>query len=270
MIIVNIIGGLGNQFFQYAFGYALSRHHNKTLKLDISAFDKYPLRTYELGSFNINPIIATEDEITNAKAQSIYIENKFNYDISTYLINSNQYYKGYWQTDKYFWEYRKNIIKQFKPINQFHPQSQKTIKNIKESESISIHIRRGDYISNPKTNSFHGVCSVDYYKESISIINESISNPHFFIFSDDLDWAINNITFIDNVTFVELAADVPDYEELFLMSRCQHNIIANSSFSWWGAWLNQNENKIVIAPKQWFLDTSLNTTDLIPSNWLRV
>jgi hypothetical protein len=111
---------------------------------------------------------------------------------------------------------------------------------------------------------------LSYYHSAIKTITEQVENPHFFIFSDDLDWVKDNLDFIDNKTFIELDENTPDHEEMFLMSQCKHNIIANSSFSWWGAWLNQNMDKIVIAPKKWFNDTTKDTSDLIPNTWVRL
>ena len=114
------------------------------------------------------------------------------------------------------------------------------------------------------------MCSLEYYRKAISLIQERVTQPYFFIFSDELDWAKENLDFTGDVTFVDLSPENLDHEEMWLMSQCQHNIIANSSFSWWGAWLNENPNKIVIAPKQWFVDVSTDTSDLIPDAWIQL
>jgi len=143
-------------------------------------------------------------------------------------------------------------------------------QQILAKESISLHIRRGDYVSNVYTNSVHGTCSLDYYQQAVTLLESKLNNPHFFIFSDDLAWAKEHLSFIENVTFVELDVNIPDHDEMFLMSQCLHHIIANSSFSWWGAWLNKNLDKIVIAPKRWFIDETYNTSDLIPDAWIRL
>ena len=136
--------------------------------------------------------------------------------------------------------------------------------------AVSLHIRRGDYVSNPVTNNYHGTCSLAYYKKAVLLLKEKIENPSFFIFSDDLLWARENLDFINDMTFIDLDKSIPDHEEMHLMSQCKHNIIANSSFSWWGAWLNENSDKIVIAPKKWFSDNTINTEDLIPAKWMRI
>ena len=128
-------------------------------------------------------------------------------------------------------------------------------------------MRRGDFLSNPGAQKFHGVCSITYYKKSINFIMQKVKNPHFFIFSDDLEWTKLNFNFIENpFTFVENDSDALDF---WLMCLCKHNILANSTFGWWAGWLNKNNSKIVIAPKKWFLNSTISTDDLIPKNWHR-
>ncbi len=141
---------------------------------------------------------------------------------------------------------------------------------IQSFKSVSLHIRRGDYVSNKVTNQVHGVCDLNYYSHAISYIAERISNTHLFVFSDDPEWAKGNLKTEIPTFFVDNNRADKDYEDLKLMRQCKHNIIANSSFSWWGAWLNQNAGKIVIAPKKWFNDKSINTKDLIPEKWIRL
>lgn len=292
MIIINIIGGLGNQMFQYAFGYALSQSKkNVILKLDINSFEMYNLRDYELHIFNINTLFASKEEVKKLKykkenlfekikrksrkkslafATTYYKEQYFNFDKNVFNAENNTYFEGYWQSEKYFKKYRKELLRQFTLKKEIHFQSQRYEQDIKATMSVSLHIRRGDYVTNAHTNSVHGTCSLEYYKSAVLKIEKEVENAQFFVFSDDLAWAKQNIDFIDNIVFVELDEIVPDREEMYLMSQCKHNIIANSSFSWWGAWLNQNQNKIVITPKHWFNDTSLDTSDLIPKTWIRL
>jgi hypothetical protein len=138
-------------------------------------------------------------------------------------------------------------------------------------ESISVHIRRGDYVTDPTINKVHGTCSVPYYKIAINRFKTLFENPRFFIFSDDLKWVEDNLCIENFSTFISHNGYIKDYEDLRLMSLCKHHIIANSSFSWWGAWLCENSNKIVLAPKKWF-NNELNefTYDLIPTSWIRI
>ena len=271
MIIVNIIGGLGNQMFQYAIGKALSLKSKQKLKLDLTSFKNYPLRNFELDVFKIDPEIASTEEISQVKQNKLnFTEKYFHFDSEILDLNQSAFLVGYWQSEKYFINYKNIILKEFILKNELSHQSNQFQKIIESTVSVSLHIRRGDYVTNPTTNSVHGTCSLAYYKNAVSLISNRLKDPHFFIFSDDLDWAKENLDFIDNITFVELDENIPDYEEMYLMSQCKHNIIANSSFSWWGAWLNQNVDKIVIAPQKWFEDETINTNDLIPDSWIRL
>jgi len=291
MIFVNILGGIGNQMFQYAFGYAISQKKRGFFKLDISDFKTYSMRNYELGLFNINTAFAFKEEVEKLKykdenifakvlrkvrkkertlSEQYYKEPHFNFDQKVYDIKEDVYFEGYWQSERYFKKYRKDLLKQFSLSKEIHLHSQQYKIKIENTESVSLHIRRGDYVTCTQANSVHGTCTLDYYKDAVLIIEEKVKSAHFFIFSDDLDWVKVNLDFIENITFVELAEDIPDHEEMFLMSQCKHNIIANSSFSWWGAWLNKNPDKIVLAPNKWFNDSSINTQDLIPEGWIRL
>ena len=286
--MVKILGGLGNQMFQYAFAYALSKKKGAEIKLDISGFKAYDLRAYELNLFDISLEIAKIEEANRLKykeenllqkivrkvrrkglllSDSYYREPHFNFDEKVFDLE-NVYCDGYWQSEKYFKEYRYELLKEFTLKKDLSKQSQVYKNEIVKTESVSLHIRRGDYVTNEHTNSVHGTCSLAYYREAILLMKSKLSNPSFYIFSDDLQWARKNFNFIENITIIELDKEIPDHEEMMLMSLCKHNIIANSSFSWWGAWLNQNPNKMVIAPFKWFNDTSKDTSDLIPEIWI--
>lgn len=291
MIIVNVLGGLGNQMFQYAFAYALTQKSSEEVKLDIESFMLYELRDYELEVFNISLPVATIDEVNSRKYRrenflmkvlrklkreskpfsDVYLkEAHFHFDEVVLNQANKAFFEGYWQSERYFKAYREDLLKEFTLKKSLHKKSKAYQEHIGSCTAISLHIRRGDYISNAHTNSVHGTCSLEYYESAVKYVEERVEHPHFFIFSDDLAWAKDNLSFIATKTFVELDDNTPDHEEMLLMSLCQHNIIANSSFSWWGAWLNQNIDKIVIAPKKWFSDTSINTSDLIPKTWIRL
>jgi len=291
MVIVNIYGGLGNQMFQYSTAYALSLLQSKQLKLDIQRFEKYEIRDFELSCFNleVNKATLSESKFLKENIENIfekllrklkgtkktlpvsYIKEKsYHFDETLLSLKSECYLDGYWQSEKYFSMYREEILKQFTAKNSLHDDSQAYIEKMQSVPSVSLHIRRGDYVSNPGANSFHGLCSLEYYKSAVEEMNRRVPNAHYFIFSDDLVWAKENLTFIDQISFVDLGEDVPDYEEIILMSKCEHNIIANSSFSWWGAWLGDINERMVIAPKRWFNDENIDTSDLIPDRWIRL
>jgi hypothetical protein len=291
MIIVKIIGGLGNQMFQYAFGYAMASKLKTELKLDITNFENYSLRKYELGLYDLKDNFASKDEIEYIKYQhenflqklgrkllkkpkklssNYYKEKTFSHDENANSLKGDLYLDGYWQSQKYFEHYSDTLLNIFQIRNPLHKITREYEIKIKKTYSVSIHVRRGDYVANPRTNNVHGTCSLDYYKNTISMIMAKIHKPKFFIFSDDLLWTKENFNFLSGKEFIETHKEVPDHEQIYLMSQCKHNIIANSSFSWWGAWLNQNPNKIVIAPKRWFNDPSIDTSDLIPKSWFRI
>jgi len=141
-------------------------------------------------------------------------------------------------------------------------------KQIKNKNSVAIHVRRGDYISNPIVNQQFGICSAEYYENAIRDILLKVEMPEFFVFSDDISWCKDNLNVKDiNIQYI---TGFKDYEDLILISQCKHQIISNSTFGWWGAWLNQNPFKIVIAPKIWYIDPTLDTSMLIPTEWIRL
>jgi hypothetical protein len=290
ILTVNIIGGLGNQMFQYAFGYAVSKENNAKIKLELSGFDAYYLRDYALDLFNVeenselkskydfllNKINSKHNSfLSKASSNSLrkllrltnfYYQEKeeFVYDKGVFNIKKNTFFYGYWQNEKYFKKYRKDLLEIFK-LKDIHSKTKEYQKKIVESESVSLHIRRGDYV-----NSIHDTCNMKYYKNAVLEILKINKHAHFFIFSDDMQWVENNLNFINHKTLILLESDIPDHEEMYLMSQCKSNIIANSSFSWWGAWLNQNSDKKVIAPKKWLKSSVFNTNDLIPASWVRL
>jgi hypothetical protein len=256
MIIVKLQGGLGNQLFQYTFGRAMSLKKRTDLKLDISNYKDDPLRAYKLKYFNIEEDIASRAQVFLAK-------------ITTRLGLATSYLEGYWQGEKYF-EDIKDIIK--KDFTLKNPPSEATgifIDQIKNTNAVSLHVRRGDYVTNEKLKNILQALPLSYYNDAIDLMSKKTEQPHFFIFSDDIAWVKENLEIKYPVTYVS-GESMPDYEELILMSLCKHNIIANSSFSCWGAWLNKNLDKIVIAPKNWFPDQAKDTKDLIPASWIQL
>jgi hypothetical protein len=291
MVIQNITGGLGNQMFQYAFIYAQSQNRNTLFKLDTSGFETYSLRNFTLNQYNLKNITASINEIEQLKfkhestlerltrklqhkprplASSYYKEPSMKFDPNVFSQNGNIYFDGYWQSERYFDNYRDELLDQFTLKSSIQEKTKKYLEIIFSCSSISLHIRRGDYVTNTKTNSIHGTCDISYYRKAISRVMMNIKQPNFFIFSDDLTWAKDNLSINEPTTFVELDHEFSDCDEMFLMSQCKHNIIANSSFSWWGAWLNTNPKKIVIAPLYWFRDETLKSNDMIPASWIRL
>jgi hypothetical protein len=180
--------------------------------------------------------------------------------------------EGYFQSEKYFWSIRDILLQELKWKPLIDSENQKTLLDIRNNNSISVHVRRGDYISNSVINSYHGVCDMAYYKDAIARIRSIVNEAVFFVFSDDMEWAKAEFQDIPSIRFVENNSGPSSYMDMMLMSNCKHNIIANSSFSWWAAWLNINSAKIVMAPARWFADKEKNhqINDLIPTGWIRL
>lgn len=299
MVIVRLIGGLGNQMFQYAAARRLSILHQTTLKLDITAFENYKLRRYGLKPFNIQEVFATPQEIALFKGPSkkglprkvfrlgqklrllprkaVFSEPGFSpYNPNILKTPKDVYLQGSWQSEKYFVDIEDVIRREFTVKVEQDPQSREIAEQIMGTHSVSIHVRRGDYVLNRRIKRVHGTCSLDYCSQCVSLIAEKITRPHFFVFSDDPSWVTENLRFDYPTTFVTHNDATRDYEDLRLMSMCKHDIIANSSFSWWGAWLNANPDKIVLAPRKWFNEPDkddprdLDTRDLFPDGWIKV
>lgn len=290
MIIVSLNGGLGNQMFQYALGRSLAHILKTELKLDIFPLELNPLRAYALNIFNITANFASGKEVSKLtiknnsminraickifrrqpKFASTYIkERDRRFNPTIFSLPDNIYLQGYWQSEKYF-KPIEHIIREEFTFKKLQQGKNKELANyIKSTESISLHFRRGDYASNKKTFQHHGVCGLDYAFASIKKICNKVQKPTFFIFSDDPKWVHSNFSIEKPMIVVENNNSKKDYDDLRLMSQCKHNIIGNSSFSWWGAWLNVNPEKIVIAPRRYFNDGS-DDSDLIPEDWIRV
>ena len=295
MLIVKLTGGLGNQLFQYAIGRVMTEQSYQELRLDINSFTWDKLRNYALSPFNLHARIASNDEIKKIKNYNVNIKDRILHKIKGksipyYLYSTikepifsfdtnfnkyrtkNVYIEGYWQSEKYFIQIRSLLLKE---INIDDSKLSITMRSLKSrilnlENSVSIHVRRGDYISNTLTSEFHGSCDLNYYKNAMNVIEQSIETPIYFVFSDDKSYVKEMFENNENIIVVEGISF--DYEELLLMSYCKHHIIANSSFSWWGAWLNQNSNKKVIAPSRWFLNNEMQelSRDLIPLNWIKI
>lgn len=279
MICVKLKGGLGNQMFQYSLGRNLAIKNKTDLLLDISGLRKkegVTPRKYELNNFRIKAVISADvklqknynnfwDILKPYHYRHIIKERGYNFDNRILELKDNHYLDGYWQSERYFKNISDILQKEFILKKEYDFVNKPEIFNsIRKSNSISVHIRRGDYVLNNRVIDFHGSCSLNYYYKTIDEIANKIKNPHFYFFSDDISWVKNNIKIKYSHNFIEGNKNCVD---LFLMSQCKHNIIANSSFSWWGAWLNKNSNKIVFSPRHWFEDQSINTSDLILNSW---
>lgn len=286
MLIIKIIGGLGNQMFQYAYAKALQQKGYE-VKIDISAFETYKLHGgYQLDKYNIDLDSSIKDENEKFYKNTFFYKvlRRFGMDFSRRIkeksllfdnrfleIEDNSYLDGYFQCEKYFKDIREIILKQF-TINQEISNYTKEIENkIQNSQnSCSMHIRRGDFVNSTNIN-IHGACDIAYYKKAIKYLEDKIVDMNYFIFSDDIEWVKENLA-IENAIYIDSKEKRIPHEDIYLMSLCKNNIIANSSFSWWSAWLNKNEKKIVIAPKRWFADDKLESQskDIVCESWVRI
>ena len=272
MIIIKIMGGLGNQMFQYAM-YEKLKYLGKDVKVDRSSFyAQDDLRKYELGVFkNLQPEKAEQDEIEHylhqeslwekalrkalhSERKVYYLDGMF-YDEKIYSIQEG-YVEGFWQSEKYFSDIEKVIRQRFEFPKIQDAENEKFLSMIHQTHSVSIHVRRGDYLSETNQKIYGRICTLDYYKKAIRYFEEKYEDVTFFVFSNDLEWAKENLE-MKKSCFVDCNTEETAIYDMYLMSECRDNIIANSSFSWWGAWMNSHEEKEVIAPSKW-----LNTVDV--------
>lgn len=297
MVIIQLQGGLGNQMFQYAAGKALSIHYNCKLSIDLSmlqhtasANKEITHREYELGLFkNIDTAtvpghilqsflsLSKKNKLLkrlNLPYKKSYIEPAFSFDAGFFLQRPPVLLKGYFQSEKYFSSISATIRQNFSfPALEANDVNTAVLQHIQNSHSVSVHVRRADYVNDPAIHAVHGTCSIDYYTKAFLYMQEQLGNVAFVFFSDDPAWVKQMfLPRLPGSLLVENNTTVNNWKDMYLMSNCKHHIIANSSFSWWGAWLNNSPGKKVIAPKNWFADAAKNetTTDLIPENWIRL
>lgn len=293
MIITKIVGGLGNQMFQYAIGRAAAEKHGLPLLLDTYDFKTYR-RPYFLDKFNIK-----EDYLPDAEAAKfrkyekrhsprLLWENlkpikqrayrlekpkeyfKFIPDFLVPASNRDTYFNGYWQNDRYFSEIRNILLDEFTLKPKHAIGHGELLDKALSQGSISLHFRRGD----DQINKIYGAPSLEYYRNSITRIAERQPNDDLklLIFTNDVEWVKQNAHFDIPSTYVSEQGKLTDYQELMLMSCCHHNIIANSTFSWWAAWLNDKPNRMICAPDPWFINKpdAFETTGLLPQGWIKI
>ena len=293
MVIVRLNGGLGNQLFQYAMGRAVARRHGTTLRLDIEPLEQSPLRSFSLHHFNIVAEQATEQQRMEVsgralrgwrrslatrlqrrrpyfKRPTVSEKQDFAYDPNLEKLRRNVYLVGYWQNPRYFQGIRELLREELSLKEPLAAPNADLLEHIQSTQAISLHVRRGDYASDAHTRQFHGLCSLTYYAAAVAKISELAPAPHFFIFSDDTDWVRRNLVMDFPTTHVIGNDAKHDYEDFWLMSQCKHHIIANSSFSWWAAWLHDDGQKAVIAPARWLQVDNFDNSDLIPAHWYQL
>ena len=287
LIVVKLQGGLGNQMFEFASARGLATKLGVGLQMDISWFsqiaDRDTPRQYELDSFKLKQdfidfkpfLVGTSlasrgkaliAPVFGRKALKLYREPHYHYDPGFLNQPNNTYLDGYFQGEKYFAHIREDLLTDFSWAKPAAGKNKKLLEIIAaDDNSVSLHVRRGDYVSNENAAEFHGLRGVDYYQAATKLVEKSVKKPKYYVFSDDPDWCKTNLNFKHNTFYIDWNMD--GAEDMRLMKSCRHNVLANSSFSWWGAWLNTNKEKIVVAPRQWFDDPSINTKDLVLESW---
>ncbi|MDE2038215.1 MAG: alpha-1,2-fucosyltransferase [Patescibacteria group bacterium] len=292
MIVVAIKAGLGNQLFQYACGRALSLRNGEPIKFDITSYARTvnsdTPRQYLLDRFNIADVaFAGEDEVRRLKyphggLSMLYrrLRTKLGLHNVGWVprilrARGDIYLDGYWQTEKYFADRADVIRAELSLKGPLSPAAQAVADDIGAGSmpAVSLHVRRGDVARDWKTNPYAGICTPAYYEAALArmkdeLAKRGISSFRAFVFSDGMEWAKENIRIPFPTVYVP--DEAPDYEQLILMSRCAHHIIANSSFSWWGAWLDPKPDKIVIAPKRWIQKHGYRHRDTVPESWIRI
>lgn len=285
-VILRLNGGLGNQMFQWALARMIEETTDMDVLLDMSYFRKRYARPYQLNVFRIEPKFVTGfwlklklDIIWAFRAISnweknfgitLYSEKQFNFDMDITKIAPDTYINGFFQSELYFKCVEAKIREDFRFEKSPDDENLKLINRIYSENSVAIHIRRGDYVEKKRYQEQYATCSIDYYTNAVEYIAKKHPEPTLFVFSDDIKWVRHNLKLPYKTVYVSHNTGKNNYEDMRLMSVCKHNIIANSSFSWWGAWLNANPDKIVIAPKKWFNDESIIQTDVIPKTWVQL
>jgi hypothetical protein len=296
MIIVRLSGGMGNQMFQYALGRVLSIKHNVPLKLDTTfLFNQtaIPLvrknfvpRPYALDVFTIEADSAKPNEIpwygkpffSGILMQAIDAllrklaflpgwEKSFTYSPRVLEYGPNTYLAGFWQSEKYFAALRPVLQKDFELSVPIGSATKKLLEDIVSTVSVCVHIRRSDIAA----SSFHDSVSLNYYTNAVAHINKNRPIEKLYVFSDDIGWCKEHVRFSTPTVYVENdSAGTKNEGHFALMRACKHFVIANSTFSWWAAWLAENPDKIVVAPKKWFGRASIDDRDLVPEDWIRI
>jgi hypothetical protein len=284
VIVVQLKGGLGNQLFQYAAARRLSLTLGVPLELDVGFYKRHKQRSYELDQFCIEAGIATAWEAARWRGprfltritQSIgllprlVMEKSFEFDPAVLQLSDGQYLEGYWQSYRYFADVAPQIRREFSVRTPPSDADQTVLDRMARCDSVCLHVRRGDYASNPVTQQHHGLCSPDYYRRAVEGLAAQLGAPELFVFSDDMPWVKQHLLFDLPTTHVEHHGADSAPLELRLMAGCRHFVIANSSLSWWAAWLSAHESPIVYAPRQWFADPAINTSELTPPAWHRI
>lgn len=285
MIVFAAYGGLGNQLFQYATGRSLAMLRGTELVVDPTWFENVPsdvtFRQYELGRYDIAARLPTAVErraiplMRGRFTRRLPFLHRWHlvretssrhYDEAVLQAPNNSYLDGYWQSARYFDGIRKTLLQELQPRAPMAPADQAVAARMAEGEAVSVHVRRSDYVTHSRASQTHGTCSIEYYQDAFAALRQQVKNPQLFIFSDDPDWTRENLRLDAPTEYVTHNGGDTAFQDIRLMSLCRHHIIANSSFSWWGAWLATNPEQKVYAPRKWYAQME-SPTHVIPAAW---
>lgn len=286
MIVSRLIGGLGNQMFQYAAGRALALRRGVQFRIDRRGFASYKTHAFGLDCFCADLTDAPAEGLVGATREKwlnrllqplsrdrlrVHAERAFTFDAEVLSLPDGTYLDGYWQSEKYFSDFAEQVRADFTVRHAPSAENRRWLEHIAATNSVSLHVRRGDYVTNAAAAAVHGTCDLDYYRRAVDHVRHASGfDPVLFVFSDDPDWVAGNLNLPFDMHLVRNNDAATNFEDLRLMSACRHHVIANSSFSWWGAWLNPSRAKMVVAPKRWFRKDNLDDRDLIPAEWVRI
>jgi hypothetical protein len=289
LIYVRLAGGLGNQLFQYAAGRGLAALRGTGVVIDRSFYRARASgatpRTLEIHNFMHcgRPPSLRESIWLGLAARArvarrlrpvmpfaIREEARFGYDPTLLEAPDNTLLVGYWQSERYFAHVADVLREELAFASELPPSLGCLRERIEHAESVSLHVRRGDYVADDKARMLHGCCDIDYYRRAVERIATSVKDPVFFVFSDDPEWSRQTLRLSFETVHVTHTRGMSAAADLQLMSLCRHNILANSTFSWWGAWLNRNPGRLVVAPARWFARDDIDTRDLLPAEWARI
>ena len=291
-VVVRLVGGLGNQLFQYATARAIAARNNAGLVFDLSWFPTVSDRAYALAPFGVSAkILQGAPVMQTSKLQSlwnrlahrlirgsglkkygcpVFAERHFHFDLVVLDVRAPIYLDGYFQSERYSSDCADLIREELRLVAPPARNAQEILEMIRSSEAVCLHVRRGDYVANATTQAFHGTCSLDYYREGFAVAAEGMRNPTIYVFSDEPSWVQENLKLDVPTVIVDIHGPEQAHEDLRLMAACRNFVIANSSFSWWAAWLGEHSSKRVVAPKQWFASATNDTRDLLPADWVRI
>lgn len=291
MIIVRLKGGLGNQMFQYAAGRRLAVATNQNLKLDLNFLERGQIaenvtrRSYDLSIFNVVEEFAPREEcneyfnfknraknkLLGRSIENSYVKEKgVVFDPYILSLKGNRYLDGHWMSELYFKDIEGLIRNEFTFKEDLTSSTVSLSQRIVSNNSVCVHVRRGDYVSNPAVQKVYGTIGLSYFRNAIESIKQKVSDPFFYVFSDDIEWCEMNLNFVNHRVFVEKhleGADASGKDYFQLMTLCKHFIISNSTYGWWAAWLGQKQQSLVYAPKKWFNNNESIEKDIYPKRW---